>query len=187
LPPPVMGEPIRTYGRGIGYSVRGIVIAGRVYRYQTHAEEEAQQQQLQRKREAEAEATLERTRAETDQRIAALPPVFRARLEKFQRDGGHEFRRDYESYELFCCEQAVVFAEALKTPEALKAWRDLPFKQQQQQVQGLNDGHSGNTFGMACRLAHWYLTHPDLVTQEHGALVPLVGCDAYGCKHEGEA
>jgi len=35
---PVPGEAMRRYGRGIGYMVRGIVIGGRVYRYQTAEE-----------------------------------------------------------------------------------------------------------------------------------------------------
>lgn len=47
----------------------------------------------------------------------------------------------------------------------------------------LFDGHSGNSFGMALRLAYHYLTNPENVFLEHGALTPLVGCDDYGCRH----
>ncbi len=39
LPAPKVGETLRTYGRGMGYIVRGIVVNGRVYRYRTAAEE----------------------------------------------------------------------------------------------------------------------------------------------------
>lgn len=182
--PPQVGETIRTYGRGIGSIVRGIVIGGRVYRYRTEDEQRAADAQSNRDAEIGRERALETNRADHDRRIAALPQVFRERMEKFQRDGGHEFRRDYEDYELFCCEQAVVIAESLKTPEALKAWHDLPFGVQKTQVPALDDGHSGNTFGMACRLAQFYMEKPEFVTKMHGALTLLVGCDAYGCKHE---
>ncbi len=43
------------------------------------------------------------------------------------------------------------------------------------------DEHSGNTFGVACKLAHCYAAEPDLVPKMHGALCPLVGCESYGC------
>lgn len=181
---PQVGEPIRTYGRGIGSTVRGIVIGGRVYRYRTDAEEQAKHEQYCRDMEAKREQEFNEGREGADERIAALPTIFRERIEKFQRDGGHEFRRDYEGYELFCCEQAVAIAEALKTVEALDAWRTLPWGAQLTQVPALSDGHSGNTFGAACALARHYISNPQFVTKMHGALVPLVGCEAYGCKHD---
>lgn len=43
---PVPGEPIKFYGRGIGYPVRGIVIGGRVYKYQTPEVHEAEQAEM---------------------------------------------------------------------------------------------------------------------------------------------
>lgn len=46
-----------------------------------------------------------------------------------------------------------------------------------------DDGHSGNTFGCAARLAYHYLTEQENIVREHGALVPLVGCEKYGCPH----
>lgn len=39
---PSAGETMRTYGRGHGYPVRGIVIGGRVYTYQTAGQMEGQ-------------------------------------------------------------------------------------------------------------------------------------------------
>lgn len=184
LPAPTIGETLRLYGRGTGYSVRGIVINGRVYRYQTEAEEKAAHEQYCRDQEAKREQEFSEKRDGIDVRIAALPPIFRARIEKFQRDGGHDFRRDYEGYELFCCEQAVAIADALKTADAIAAWRDLPFGVQRTQVPALSDQHSGNTFGMACQLARLYIERPEFVAKAHGALVPLVGCESYGCKHD---
>lgn len=53
--PPQPGETARLYGKGFGYQVRGIVIGGRVYRYQDEAqakaEHEAQCAKWQRERE----------------------------------------------------------------------------------------------------------------------------------------
>lgn len=179
LPDPKAGETIRCYGRGFGYPVRGIVVAGRVYSYLTEAEQEAKHQQwvddLHAKREKELQANL----ATIDARIAALPDPLRERILKFQRKGGHEFRRDLESYELFCCEQAVVIATALKTTDAIVAFRKLPWAEQKAAVTGLDDGHSGNTFGAACMLARLLIESPEHVTQMHGALAPLVGSAAY--------
>lgn len=185
LPAPQVGETIRTYGRGLGYTVRGIVVNGRVYRYQTEAEEQAARRQMCREQKAKRERELAEALPETARRIAALPAPFRERIEKFQADGGHEFRRDYEGYELFCCEEAVKIATALKDrTEDVPAFAKLDWKQQLMIVPTLSDDHSGNTFGMACRLAHWYLSRPENIVREHGALTPLVGCKAYGCKHE---
>jgi len=183
LPAPQVGETLRLYGRGIGYTVRGITVGGRTYRYLTEDEDRDRREQQQRAEEAERERKLAETSEETDRRVAALPKVFRRRIARFRRDGGHKFRRDFESYELFCCEQAVAIARALKTSAAIKKWRALPFEAQREQVTALDDGHSGNTFGTACLLASYYIHQPELVVAAHGALVPLVGCDDYGCAH----
>lgn len=183
LPAPSVGETMRSYGRGIGCTVRGIVVGGRVYRYMTEAEENESHAEQCREREAKLEQEFVANRADTDRRIAALPALFRERLEKFQRDGGHDFRRDYEGYELFTCEQAVVIADALHTGEAIVAFRAASRDEQKVLVPDLSDGHSGNTFGAACLLARTYVERPEFVPKVHGALTPLVGCEAYGCKH----
>lgn len=191
LPAPKVGETLRLYGRGIGFTVRGIVVgsplAWRTYRYMTEAEEAAQHEQRRQDEETARERKFEETREETDRRIAALPEPFRRRIYRFQDDGGHTFRRDYESYELFCCEQAVAIADALKNRHELRAWRELSFAEQKARVPALDDGHSGNTFGTACHLAALWMGDPELVVLTHGALTPLVGCEAYGCKHPNEA
>ena len=183
LPAPCVGEILRCYGRGIGSIVRGIVVGGRVYRYRTEAEEHTRAAEEQRAQEAEREQAFVANLADTDRRIAALPVFFRERIAKFQRDGGYHFRRDYEAYELFCCEQAVVIADALHTREAIDAFAAAPWEEQTRMVSGLSNDHSGNTFGAACQFARTYITHPEFVPMMHGALVPLVGCAAYGCKH----
>ena len=111
---------------------------------------------------------------------------FQRRIQKF-RDTNPEFRWEYEGYEMFCCEQAVIYARMFPNVEELSAFHKLPWEQQVAKFEGEQrnafDGHSGNTFGFACALARHYITIPENVYREHGALVPLVGCEAYGCPH----
>jgi hypothetical protein len=183
LPAPCVGETLRTYGRGIGSTVRGIVVNGRVYRYLTEAQDNERHEAWCREEEAKRERKYAENIVDTDRRVVALPVIFQERIARFRRDGGHRFRRDYEGYELFCCEQAVVIADTLKTVEGISAFHAAPWDEQKRLVPGIDDGHSGNTFGTACLLARAYVERPEFVTRLHGALTPLVGCDDYGCKH----
>ena len=180
---PKPGDTLRMWGRGIGSTIRGIAINGQIVRYQTDAEmrvrHERETAESNRKKRAEAQAKSQ----ETEARYRALPEVFRRRLDRF-RAGNPDFWWNYQDYELFCCEQAVSIAAAMKEPDAVPAFTKLQWKQQKLVVPALSDQHSGNTFGMACRLAHWFLTHPENVVLEHGAMVPLVGCVDYGCTHD---
>lgn len=181
---PKVGQMARYYGRGIGSVVRGVVIDGLVCRYQTADEMERQHRNEIEDRQIKQKAEAEANRAENDARIAALPVKFQQRIQRF-RDGNPAFEWDHQPYELFCCEEAVKIATALKERhrEDAPAFAKLDWEQQKQIVPTLDSGHSGNTFGTAVRLAHWYLTRPENVVREHGALTPLVGCDAYGCTH----
>jgi hypothetical protein len=185
---PVPGEVARCYGKGGGYVVRGIVINGRVYRYKTEAALEQEHQDYlaaEQRRKLEA---LERERPQRDRDIAILPEPLRKRIERFQQTLGG-WRAEFEPYELFACQEAFLIAEALKTGDAIRAFRGLPHEEQRAQVPGLSQDHSGNTFGVACRLAQLLVERPDLAAKEHGALCPLVGCVDYGCwaAHEGKA
>lgn len=190
---PKVGDNARYFGRGVGYTVRGIVYLpldgspAQVVRYQTDAEDRAERDRLMGEDQERRERDFLATQTDTDRRIDALPTIFRERMLKFQRDGGHDYRRDYEGYELFCVEQAVVIADALQTPEAIDHFHRLnSWAEQKEAVPGLDGGHSGNTFGCACSLAKAYVTNPEFVTKMHGALTPLVGCEEYGCKHPAE-
>lgn len=190
---PRPGDTARFFGRGLGYPVRGVVIfpksggMPRVARYQTAAEAEAEAQRRSEDERARKRARAESERSVNDARIAALPEPFKRRIERF-RAGNPEFWWDFQPYELFCCEEAVRIAKALKDrPGGVRGFAGLSWEQQKAIVPGLGDGHSGNTFSMSVRLAHWYLTNPDNVVREHGALTPLVGCQAYGCTHAGQA
>jgi hypothetical protein len=180
--PPKVGEKCRLYGRGVGYTVRGIVIEGRVYRYLTEEQDEQHHQaQLDADRE-KRQRDLDDHRAERDAAIAVLPEPFRIRIEHFQK-ARPDWRREHEPYEFFCCQEAVKIANAVR-PMGLpwdKAIHAFYSDRDMQEIAKISRDHSGNTFGTACRLAHCYLEAPDRLPMLHGALCPLVGCEEYGC------
>ena len=60
-------------------------------------------------------------------------------------------------YNLFAMEQGILIAEALQTKEAIIEFNKKGWDEQKSLVPGLDDGHSGNTFGMAIRFAVAYL------------------------------
>jgi len=105
--------------------------------------------------------------------------VFRQRIKKFTLT-----KPDWEHapYEVFCCREAVKIAKTLKTAEKVREFKDLDVDEQYKTVK-LAKGHSGNTFGMSVVLAYDYLSNPDAVILEHGALTVLIGCPEYGCPH----
>lgn len=60
-------------------------------------------------------------------------------------------------YNLFCCEQGILIADSLQSEEKIKEFHKSSWDEQKKMVSLLSDGHSGNTFGMSCRLAIAYL------------------------------
>jgi hypothetical protein len=141
----------RFYGRGFGSIVRGLFLDGRRVFYRTAAEEESRHRAWVLDREAQQKAQFEGDRAA------------------------------YEGYELFVCEEAVKLIDALKMAEAVIAFQALCWNEQIARVPTMSGEHSGNTFGMACLLAHEFLVHPERVKRWYGALAPLVGSQEYGC------
>lgn len=197
---PVVGMKARFYGKGIGYTVRGLFLNGQKVFYRTPEEQE---EEGRRQRAADVRrryAEFEKNKASMDRRYEALPEVFRRRIDKFRKNNP-EFRWQYETYELFVCEQAVKIANtvlvrvgaehregdmkhetvAARAAEMLTAFRDATWEEQKRMVPDLDDGHSGNTFGASCALARLYLTQSEDVVRMHGALAPLVGSEEYGC------
>ncbi|HEX2882230.1 MAG TPA: hypothetical protein VHO25_22070 [Polyangiaceae bacterium] len=185
---PQPGETFLQFGKGIGFTVRGIVIGGRTYRYNTAEEEDQRHKDWCREQDEKRQQQLDETKTDRDARIAALPEPLRLRLERFQRVNP-DFRRDHEPYELFCCEEAAKLYAALPTREQITAFKQLSVDEQKQAVPALSlNEHRGNTFGATCMLAAMLCERPDLVPRAHGALCPLVGCEDYGCfaGHEGK-
>ena len=61
------------------------------------------------------------------------------------------------NYNIFCCEQGILIANALETKEKIVEFHKADWDVQKEMVPMLSDDHSGNTFGMSCRLAISYL------------------------------
>jgi len=177
---PKVGDVARYYGEGIGRPIRGLEINGHVVFYRTEAQECIEQELRRVRREQELREEYAQKKDDYAARIAQLPAPFQARLARLasKRDN---FGWEFLPYDLFVCEQAVAFAQALGTREAITAFRKADGKTQQQLVPALSDQHSGNTFGYACYLAGIYLDKPEALKFTHGALVGLVGCEGYGC------
>lgn len=179
---PHVGDTARFYPGGIGHSVRGLLLNGREVFYRTAVEQQEKHHQDNERAAAERKRKFEETgRAKLDADYLTLPSEFKQRIDGF-RERKPDFRWEHEGYEMFACTEAVKIAHALKTAEKLEGFNKLTYEQQKMLVPDLSDGHSGNTFGMACRLAHWWLTNPENVVRDHGALCPLVGCTDYGCR-----
>jgi hypothetical protein len=178
---PGPGDVLRKFGRGIGYTVRGVGLVKDgelvgLYHYQTAAEEEAARALFRADEAARKRREWEEGKDAFAARVKALPDAFRQRIEFFMRrqDWGPEFG----GYELFSCEEAVKIAAHVGHEDKIHAFHD---DQADQKRCGISDDHSGNTFGTACTLAAAFLRDPALVPKMHGALCPLVGCQDYGC------
>lgn len=199
------GDVARFYGRGIGSPVRGLDINGIQCFYRTEEDQRAEAVRQAEEYKAKQKAEFEKNKASLDEKYQNLPEVFQRRIDKF-RTNNPDFRWKYESYEMFCCEQAVAIATAIgkqlvnqamsegfpleeakkviikRAPSALREFYDFPWEKQKEAVPELTDGHSGNTFGCSVKLAELYISkHSENVVKIYGALAPLVGSEEYGC------
>jgi hypothetical protein len=179
-PAPKVGDMARFHPGGLGRPVRGLFINGVEYFYRSPEEERKKNLANAEARDIEKKAEFEENRAEFNAQFRALPHVFQRRIEKF-RLNNPDFRWEYESYELFCCLEAVKFAKHfINSSKRLLEWADSPYEEQLKEVE-VDSNHSGNTFGCAVKLAYLYLTNPIGVIRAYGALAPLVGSEEYGC------
>lgn len=109
MDPPKVGD---IYG---SWTVRGSLkvgasLNGKILFFRIPEEEDKRHREWVENLHRERQEELDRDRSERDARRAALPPEFRARLRRFEDEGGEEFRRDSESYELFAIEQSWLLA-----------------------------------------------------------------------------
>lgn len=177
---PKVGDHFVTWG-SIGRPIRGIAVARRVLFYRTPAEQEVENQKQLDESRAKRVADYEGKRNEFDARVAALPAALRDRIEKFRAFKGDEWRWEFESYELMCCEEAQKLLGRFGTAEKIQAFAKLGYEEQKAAFPEMDDGHSGNSWGFSLRLAYQLADKPGYVWQIHGALCPLVGCEDYGC------
>lgn len=175
---PKVGDIVTLYTQGISF-IRGIDLNGQELFYKTDAELETHRLKEKIRMEREKEERFAENKENMDAQYDALPEVFRKRIDRF-RSNNPKFRQDYEECELFCCEQAVIIANTLKTPEKVIEFQEMDWDSQVELIPEIDCGHSGNTFGCAVGLAHWYLKDAEVVPKMHGALAPLVGSEKYG-------
>ena len=169
---------IHTKGGSLG-TIRGMDLNGKKIFWKTDKELEAERIEWLKKNKEDKHQKYKDGVAKMDKQYEGLPKCFQKRIDKF-RINNDRFRIDYESYELFCCEQAILIANACKTKKEIQSFRTKKWDDRLKQVKELSDEHSGNTFGISCTLAYWYLEQPENVVKMHGALSPLVGSDKYG-------
>lgn len=194
---PKVGDTLTVYGQ-IGYAFHGQALNGRVLWYLSPDDEEAERTQKQEAVDRRRREEFEAKREQLDRDYDALPDTFKERIDKFRRTNP-DFRWEFEGYEMMCCKDALKIASYCSinriakpndgheptADENVQAFSKLPYEEQEKA--GINEGHSGNSFGFAVRLAYLWVTDPGMVVLEHGALTPLAGCDKYGCPHDSEA
>jgi hypothetical protein len=179
---PKPGMIVRMYGKGVGFPIRGLDVDGKEIYYNTAAEYEAEMQKKAKERKEQQKQEYESKRSSFEDRVGKLPQVFQKRFQDFREFKGDEFRYSFEAYELFVCEEAVLIAETLGLLEKIKEFASADTPKRQEMVPGIRmPEHSNNTFVQAIQLACSYIMTPERITQMHGALCQLVGCDIYGC------
>lgn len=153
---PKVGQPISIYGR-FGQPVHGVDLGTESVYWMTEKEREADYAVMLAKIDRDRREQYERDREKQNATVEALSPLLKKRMERFRLDRPEEDALE-EGYEIFCCQQAEVIVEICKRempnlePSAAIEWfRALPYDLQKKM--GVDDGHSGNTFGGACMLA----------------------------------
>src|ERR1035437_7678603 len=111
---PTAGMIAKFYGKGFGYSVRGIEIDGNIMRYRTPAQAEEDHKKMCEKMDKDRQKEFKKNKKNLDKDYKNLPIIFQQRIDKF-RNNNPNFRWEYEPYEMFCCKEAVKIAKALKT------------------------------------------------------------------------
>ena len=154
---PRPGMAARFYGRGLGYTVRGLVLDGRTIFYRTADEDADKSRRAAEDRDRASRYDAERGRADMKRRVAALPAPLRDRIAGF-RSNNPDFWWKFEPYEMAVCEQAAKGPDAEIDPDL-----------------------SGNQAGCAALLARLLRDAPSRIASVHGAMCPLVGCREYGC------
>lgn len=177
---PKVGDKILLHSYG-GSGIRGIDLNDINLYYKSDNDLENDRKKWLAKYEKQKKEDFEKNKHKLDKDFNSLPDFFQKRITKF-RNNNPKFRVDYESYEMFCCTEAVKIAKKLKTPEKVKEFVEKQYPMDM--VPSIDNGHSGNTIGCAAKLAYIYLSDPTYVSKMHGALSPIVGSKEYKAKNK---
>ena len=175
---PKAKDNIILYTQGFSL-IRGLDINGVNVFYKSDQQLDQEHQEFVDRMNKEKEERFKKEKNALDARFNALPEFFKDRIRRF-RTNNPNFRVEFESYEMFCIEEAINIANVLKTKEEVQRFAKADWKEQKKMVPSVSDDHSGNTFGAACQLAYLYLDNPENVVICHGSLSTLVGSEAFG-------
>jgi len=182
---PEVGQTAKFYGKGIGFTIRGLAINEQVVFYRTEEQEEVRfKKWVEDENNKEKKEFITKGKAKLDKDYKSLPKCFQLRIQKF-RNNNPDFRWKYENYEMFCCKTAMDIVRKIEKVDTKVREDFINGKLSHDETDKLlkpSHEHSGNTWGMACYLAKLYLLkREDDVIKLHGALAPMVGSEEYGC------
>lgn len=177
---PSIGDRVRIIGP-FGRPFYGMAINGRLVWWLTPVEREQRRMDALVKMRADRERRFVEAEARLDAEYEALPPVFRQRIRQLRERGGRDWRVENESYEMFCCTEAVKIAEHFESAAEIERWYRLPYQEQRAEWDGFAEGHSGNTFAAACTYAAWFADNPhsERLVAAPQAISPLAGDPRY--------
>jgi len=172
---------VRFYGKGLGYTVRGVTFPHEniIFYYRTPAEAKADHDKAIEEQNIQKKANFEKNKAKFEESYNSYPDVFKQRVDRFKKNNP-DFEWKFLDYEDFCISEAVKIANKLKTVERIDQFREMDWGAQRMLVD-IDSDHSGNTFSCSIGLAKLYLTNPEDIAKVHGAMCPLLGCLEYGC------
>lgn len=180
---PRPGDAVRLYGKGLGYPVRGIVIAGHVAFYRTMDEEAAYRKEEGRKADQQSRATFDADLPKISAAIADLSGPLQQRISGFviewkKIDQVHTFL----PYELETCVAADKIAKWAAQEEGREAadFKRLSLEDQVSVVDGIRD-LTGNMVGHAIAFAAWMKRDPEAVPKMHAVCCVIVGCEQARC------
>lgn len=162
-PVPEVGDLIRHYGRGFGYPFHGVEIDGEELFYRTPWERFAERMAMLAGFDRQSRERFEEQREELDAKYDALPEALKLRFDRFRAEDP-DFRHEGEAYEMAAAWDGAKIADYLR-PQAIVAkdekaierlvrdFHALSWEEQKAAIPDLDEGHSGNTFAGACRLA----------------------------------
>jgi hypothetical protein len=139
---PAVGERMRLYGRGIGYPVRGIVIGGRTYRYETPEQHDASQQALHERMKTEREEADAKFKANAPN----LPPL--PGFAKVDESVWNDWvAKNDNPYGYACCQYAAQWANLMEA--AMASGQSIADCAEKTSHEADTDGITGFMYGCA--------------------------------------
>lgn len=151
---PQVGDTLINFG-DIGFPIWGQSVNGVIQWYKSPEEMELDRQKLLKQLEEERYERFLKEKDKLDKDFASLPEPFQKRIERFRKEDP-KFRVSSEAYEMICLTDGVVIGEYCKDNNIdVDDFYKLSWEEQKKA--GVDEGHSGNTFGAACAMAKLYL------------------------------